>query len=55
MKESSSESAVVEERREEADDPDDERRCEEMGMDESEGTRKSSSSSLAWDLRAKML
>jgi hypothetical protein len=44
MKESSSESSAAEERREEADEPDEKRRCEEMGMEESEGMRKSSSS-----------
>ena len=51
MKESESES-IAEERREDADDPDEERRCEEVGMEESEGMI-CASSSLAWeDLRA---
>ena len=52
MKESSSESAAEEERRVEVDELDEKRRCEEVGMEESEGMRKSSSS-LAWELRAK--
>jgi hypothetical protein len=39
----------VEERREEADERDEERRCEEVGIEESEGM---SSLSLAWDLWA---
>lgn len=50
IKESSSES-TAEERREEHETLDEERLWETVGIDESEGT-KNSSSSLAWDFRA---